>query len=74
MCFFFSLIPATFWLVIAYVVLYLSSRSDGQVQKLGRALAIWVAVIAIMIPIIGLVVTFTDLCPISEFMAKMHEL
>ncbi len=71
MCFFFSLIPATFWLVIAYVVLYLSSRADGQVQKFGRVLAIWVAVIAAFFPVMGLVVTFADLCPITEIMAKM---
>ena len=74
MCFFFSLIPATFWLVVAYVVLFLSSKSDGQVQKFGRVLAIWVMVIAALFPIMGLVVTFTDLCPITEIMAKMHEL
>lgn len=74
MCFFFSLIPATFWLVVAYVVLFLSSRADGQVQKFGRLLAIWVFVIAAFFPIVGLVVTFTDLCPITEIMAKMHEL
>ena len=61
MCFFFSLIPATFWLVVAYVVLFLSSRADGQVQKFGRLLAIWVFVIAVLFPIMGLVVTFTVL-------------
>ena len=74
MCFFFSLIPATFWLVVAYVVLFLSSKSDGQVQKFGRVLAIWVMVIAALFPLLGLVVTFTDLCPITEIMAKMHDL
>jgi hypothetical protein len=74
MCFFFSLIPATFWLVIAYFVLFLSSRSEGQVQQFGRVLAIWVAVIAALFPVMGLVVTFTDLCPITEIMAQMHEL
>jgi hypothetical protein len=73
MCFFFSLIPATFWLVIAYVVLFLSSRADGQVEKFGRVLAIWVTVIAALFPIMGLVATFTDLCPITEIMSKMYE-
>ena len=72
MCFFFSLIPATFWLVVAYVVLFLSSRADGQVQKFGRLLAIWVFVIAALFPIMGLVVTFTDLCPITEIIARMQ--
>ena len=73
MCFFFSLIPATFWLVIAYFVLFSSSRADGQVQRFGRILAIWVAVIAAFFPVMGLVVSFTDLCPIAEIMARMHE-
>ena len=44
MCFFFSLIPATFWLVIAA-----------------------------LFPIMGLVVTLGDLCPIADFVAKIHE-
>jgi len=73
MCFFFSLIPATFWLVIAYFVLFLSSRADGQVQRFGRILAIWVAVIAAFFPVMGLVVSFTELCPITEIMAQIHE-
>ena len=73
MCFFFSLIPATFWLVIAYFVLFLSSRSDGQVQKFGRVLAIWVCIIAALFPVMGLVITFTDLCPITEIMTKLLE-
>ena len=71
MCFFFSLIPATFWLVAAYIVLILSSRTEGQMQKYGRLLAIWVFVIAVFFPIMGLVVTFTDLCPITEIIARM---
>jgi len=72
MCFFISLIPATFWLVIAYVVIFLSSKSDGQVKKLGRILAIWITVIAVLIPIMGLVVTISDLCPITALMGKLH--
>lgn len=73
MCFFFSLLPATCWLVIAYIVLYLSSKADGRVQKLGRVLAIWVTVIAVMFPVMGLIVTFSDLCPITEVMEKMQQ-
>lgn len=72
MCFFFSLMPATFWLVIGYVVLFLSSKSDGLVQRFGRILAVWIFVIAVLIPIMGLVVTFSGLCPITEFMEKIQ--
>ena len=71
MCFFISLIPATFWLVVGYIVLYISSKSDGQVQKFGRILTIWVFVIAAIIPILGLVVSFSDLCPFADLMAKL---
>ena len=74
MCFLFSLIPATFWLVIGYVVLYISSKSDGSVQRFGRILAIWVFVIAAIIPIMGLVVSFSDLCPLADLMEKVQEL
>lgn len=71
MCFFISLIPATFWLVVGYVVLYISFKSDGQTKKFGQVLAIWIFTIAAFIPILGLVVTFSDLCPITEIMEKM---
>ena len=74
MCFLFSLVPATFWLVIGYVVLYISSKSDGSVQKFGRVLAIWVFAIAAIIPIMGLVVSFSDLCLFADLMAKVQEL
>ena len=73
MCFFFSLIPATFWLVVGYAVLFMSSKADAQVRSIGRVIAIWVFVIAALFPIIGLVVTVTDLCPIADFVAQMHE-
>lgn len=39
MCFFISLILATFWLVIGYAVLFMSSKADGQVQKFGHVVA-----------------------------------
>ena len=72
MCFFISLFPATFWLVIGYIVIFLSAKSDGRVQKFGRLLAIWVFVIAAFIPIMGLIVTISGLCPIAEIIEKMH--
>ena len=36
MCFFFSLLPATFWLVIGYLVLYLSTRSGRNPRSVNR--------------------------------------
>ena len=72
MCFFISLFPATFWLVIGYIVLFLSTKSEGRVQKFGRVLAIWTFMIAAFIPVMGLVVTFIGLCSITEIMEKMQ--
>jgi len=72
MCFFISLFPATFWLVIGYVVYFLSTKSEGRTQKLGRILAIWIFMIAAFIPVMGLVATVSDLCPVSGIMDKMQ--
>lgn len=68
MCFFFSLVPATFWLVIGYVVLYLSTRSDGPAKTFGRGLAIWAFMISGVIVLAGAYVTASGLCPIDGWM------
>ena len=68
MCFFFSFIPATFWAVIGYFVLFSSSKADGGIKTFGRVLAIWIFVIAAFIPIAGAYVTLTGLCPIEEML------
>ena len=72
MCFIISLIPATFWVVIGYFVLCMSARADEPLMKFGRLLAIWVFVLAALIPIMGLAITIGGLCPISELMA-LHQ-
>ena len=73
MCFFFSLLPATIWLIVGYFVLFSSTKTEGSVQKFGRVLSIWVFVIAALIPLMGLFVTFSGLCPITEIMGQLHE-
>ena len=70
MCFFFSFVPATFWLVVGYFVLFSSTKTEGGVQVLGRVVAIWIFIIAAFIPMIGLYVTITDLCPVEAIMEK----
>jgi hypothetical protein len=72
MCFFFSLIPATFWAILAYLVLFVSTKTEGAVKTIGQGLAIWVFIIVIFIPIGGAYVTLADLCPIEEMIATMH--
>ena len=51
MCLIFSFVPATFWAIVGYFVLFSSSRTDGRVKILGQALAVWVFVIAVLIPV-----------------------
>lgn len=72
MCFFFSLIPATFWLVVGYFVLFASVKADGGMRTFGRILAIWIFVIATVIPLMGAYVTLAGLCPFEEMFAAMH--
>jgi hypothetical protein len=72
MCFFFSLIPATVWLVIGFFVLYVSTKAEGRLSKFGRVLAIWAFVIAALFPLGGAYVTLAGLCPIEVMMEQMH--
>ncbi len=72
MCFFFSFIPATVWVVIGYFVLFASAKAEGGIQMFGRILAIWIFVIAAFLPVAGAYVTFADLCPIEGIFQAMH--
>lgn len=72
MCFFFSLIPATFWLIVGYFVLFASLKVDGGMRTFGRTLAIWIFVIAAVIPIMGAYVALAGVCPLGEMFAAMH--
>jgi hypothetical protein len=40
MCFFFSLIPATIWVVLGYFVLFSSRKTHGAIQMFGQVLAV----------------------------------
>jgi hypothetical protein len=70
MCFFFSFIPATIWVVLGYFILYSSTKAQGTVQRFGYFLAIWVFVVAAFFPVTGAYVTLTGLCPSIETMIK----
>lgn len=73
MCFFFSLIPATIWVVLGYFVLFSSNKTVGAVQKFGQILAIWVFIVAAFFPIMGAYVTLAGFCPTIETMLQsMH--
>lgn len=72
MCFFLSLIPATIWVVGGYFILFSSTKTEGAIQTFGRILAVWVFVIAAVIPVIGAYVTLSGLCPIDAIIQSMH--
>ncbi len=68
MCFFFSFVPATFWAIVGYFVLFSSRKAEGNVKTLGQVLAVWTFVLAVMIPIVGAYVTIAGLCPIDAIL------
>lgn len=72
MCFFFSLIPATVWLIIGFFVLFASTKTERGLSKFGKVLAIWSFVIAAFFPIVGAYLTLAGLCPMEAMMEQMH--
>lgn len=68
MWFFFSFIPATFWVVVGYFVLFSSSKTEGGVQVFGRVLAVWVFIIAAFFLVAGAYMTFAGFSPHAEMM------
>jgi len=69
---FVSLIPATLAAALGYFILFSSTRSQGAVKTLGRTLAIWVFVLAALLPVAGGYLTVADLSPVGEMMRSMH--
>ena len=72
MCFFFSFVPATFWVAVGYFVLFSSTKAQGGVRTFGRILAIWTFIIAAVLPMVGAYVTLAGLYSIVVIMA-LHE-
>ena len=70
MCFYFSLIPATFCVTIGYFVLFASSKAEGGIQAFGIVLAIWIFLLALFPPIAGAYVTLSGQCPMEQMMKE----
>ena len=70
MCFFFSFMPATFWAVVGYFVLFSSTKAEGGVKTFGRVLAVWTFIIAGFIVLAGAYVTISGICPIEMMMQR----
>jgi hypothetical protein len=73
MWFFASLIPATIWVVLGYFILFSSTKSEGAVQRFGQILAVWVFIIAALLPVMGAYATFTGFSLEESIMGPMHE-
>jgi len=72
MCFFFSLLPATVWLIIGFFVLFASTKAEGGLRKFAQILAIWSFIIAALFLLGGAYVTLAGLCPMEAMMEQMH--
>lgn len=72
MCFIFSLIPATVFVMFGYFVLYASARSAGGVQRFGRGLATWIFILAAMFPVMGAYFAITGQCPVDRMMKQVE--
>lgn len=72
MYFLFSLIPATLSLVLAYFVLFSSTKTQGMVKTLGQILAIWIFVAAAALPMAGAYATYAGFPSIGAMMRSMH--
>ncbi len=65
MCFVFSLIPMTVVVVVAYFVLFSSTKAEGGMRTFGRILGVWLLLIALMFPLGGAFMAFSGSCPMS---------
>lgn len=72
MCFIFSLLPATVFTVLGYIVLYCATRSEGGVSTFGRVLAVWVFIIAVFFPLLGTYVSMAGVCPVQALFQEIH--
>lgn len=73
MCFLCSLIPATVFVVVGYFVLFASTKAQGTTQRVGRALAVWIFVIALLFPIGGAYVALSGDCPLEKLMQQFEQ-
>lgn len=62
MCLLISFLPATFWAVVGYFILFSLAKAEGSVKTLGRFLGAWAVVISGFILLTGAYVSMTGLC------------
>lgn len=72
MSFIVSLFPATLFAIVGYVVLYCAIHSAGRISVFGKALAVWVFILALFFPLSGAYLAISGFSPESHFQ-QMHE-
>ena len=72
MCFVYSLVPATIFVVIGYFVLFSSKKAESTISKFGFILAIWIFVVAAFFPVCGAYMTLSGQCPMEKMMQRME--
>jgi hypothetical protein len=73
MCFFFSLIPATWFLIVGFLILFAASKAEGGVKMFGQILAVWLFVLALFPVMAGAYMSATGQCPMQQMMGQMME-
>lgn len=68
MCFFVSLFPATWFLIVAFFVFFAAGKTGGRLQTFGNVLGVWLLILAAFFPICGAYVTASGQCPIDQMM------
>lgn len=71
MFFVISLLPATLFAVLGYIVLYCANRSEGGTSTFGKILAIWVFVLALFFPLSGAYFAVIGF-PFQSYFEEMH--
>ncbi len=65
MCFLISLMPATFWAIVGYFILFSSTRVDGSMKTLGQILGVWALAISGFVVLAGAYVSMAGLCSVE---------
>ena len=70
MCFFFSFVPATVFTTLSYFVWYVAGKAEGNRQRWGNFLAVWLLIVALGFIGCGAFVTLAGLCPMDRMLEE----
>jgi len=70
MCFFFSFVPATMFTTLSYFVWFAAGKAEGNRQRWGNFLAVWLLIVALGFIGCGAFVTLAGLCPMDRMLEE----